>query len=410
MTRRPSRRAFLAAAGFGAASLAGCTAGYRAGSTVDATSSLDPRSTPPTDLDEAPLTPQWETSIPGQFTLSTPGLTDDRLFVGSASRMTAIAHDGGEREWYTDLGGLTHGFTPAVDEERGTLIASARDVVGRRSVVDRGGSPSLTALDAASGETAWRESIPVSASPVVDDGTAFVPLVDDEGTAVTAREAASGAERWTTRLSTPDVFAAAAVGEGVYVATRADADDEGRLVALSRDGEVRWTEALEGEAYKAPKVAGSPSSSAAGGNGEAVFVGTDAGYVYAFEADGTLRWRADLGGSVNTTPAVVDGLVYGTSPRNVVAMDAETGEGVWSGAVDHVDKTGVGLGGGMVHVGGNEVAAFDAADGAARWRIELPGVAGTFGSPLWREGTLYTGACVKIDGSSLYDHVVYALE
>ena len=406
MTRRPSRRAVLAAAGLGAASLAGCTAGYRSASTVDATSSLEPRRTPATDLDEAPLTPQWETSIPGQFTLSTPGLTADRLFVGSASRMTAIAREDGAEEWHTDLGGLTHGFTPAVDEERGTLLAAARDVVGRRSIVDRGGSPSLTALDAASGEREWREGIRVSASPVVDDGTAFVPLVDDEGTAVTARAAASGAERWTTRLSTPDVFAAPAVGEGVYVATREDADGEGRLVALTRDGEVRWTESLEGEAYKGPLVAG---PSAAGGD-EAVFVGTDAGYVYAFEADGSRRWRASLDGAVNTTPAVADGLVYATSPRNVVAMDVETGEGVWSGAVDHVDKTGLGLGGGMVHVGGNEVAAFDADDGAARWRIELPGVAGTFGSPLWRDGTLYTGACVKIDGSSLYDHVVYALE
>lgn len=327
--------------------------------------------------------------------------------------MMAIERDGGGKDWHTDLGGLTHGFTPAVDEARGTLITSARDVVGRRSLVDRGGSPSLTALDAESGEKAWRESIPVSASPVVEDRTAFVPLVDDEGTAVTARAAAGGAERWTTRLSTPDVFAAPAVGEGVYVATRADASDEGRLVALTRDGEVRWTETLEGEAYKAPKVTGASASSSAGGDGEGaetVFVGTDAGYLYAFEADGTLRWRADLGGSVNTTPAVADGLVYGTSPRNVVAMDAETGDGVWSGTVDHVDKTGLGLGGGMVHVGGNEVAAFDADDGTARWRIELPGVAGTFGSPLWRDGTLYTGACVKVDGSSLYDHVVYALE
>jgi len=143
--------------------------------------------------------------------------------------------------------------------------------------------------------------------------------------------------------------------------------------------------------------------------GEAVFVGTDEGRVYAFEGDGTERWTAALDGPVNTTPEVRDGVVYATGPRHVVALDADSGQGVWSGAVDHVDKTGVGLGGGMVHVGGNEVAAFETGDGAARWRIELPGVAGTFGSPVWRDGTLYTGACIKVDGSSLYDHVLYAL-
>lgn len=404
MLRRPSRRSFLAAAAVGSASLAGCTVGYQS-TTVDATSSLDPRSTPATPLDDAPLAPKWETSIPGQFTLSTPGVDAHRLYVGSASRMTAIVRDRGEVAWHADLGGLTHGFTPAVDD--GTLIASARDIVGRRSVVDRGGSPSLTALDAASGEREWREKLPVSASPVVSDGTVFVPLVDDDGAAVAARDAATGGERWTTQLSTPDVFAAPAVGEGVYVATRTDADGEGRLVALTRDGDVRWEKALEGEAYKGPRVAGGGETGERGA--EAVFVGTDAGYVYAFEADGSERWTASLGGAVNTTPAVAGGRVYTTAPQKVVALEADTGAGLWSGAVDHVDKTGLGLGGGRVHVGGNEVAAFDAADGAARWRIELPGVAGTFGSPIWRDGTLYTGACVKIEGSSLYNHVVYAL-
>lgn len=399
MPRRPSRRSFLAAFGLASASLAGCTAGYRP-SSVDATDSLDPTSTPATPLEEASLRPQWKTELPGQFTLSTPGVDADRLYVGSATRMTAIARDGGDVAWHADLGGLTHGFTPAIED--GTVVSSARDIVGRRNLIDRGGAPSLTALDAETGEETWRQTLAVSASPRIDDGTAYVPLVDDDGTAITARGVDGGAERWTTPLSTPDVFTAPAVGECVYVATRADGDDESRLLALGRDGEIRWSERLAGEAYKGPRVAETA-------DGEAVFVGTDAGHVYAFESDGTRRWNVTLGGPVNTTPAVDDGVVYTTGPRHVVALDADSGEGRWSGAIDHVDKTGVGIGGEMVHVGGNEVAAFDADDGAAKWRIELPGAAGTFGSPVWLDGTLYTGACIKIDGSSLYDHVVYAL-
>lgn len=403
MVRRSSRRAVLAATGLGVAALAGCTVGYRRPEAVDATASLDPTSTPATSLEDAPLESRWETSIPGQFTLSTPGMDDDRLYVGSTTRLTAIALDDGDVEWHVDLGALTHGFTPALAD--GTLFASARDVVGRRSIVDRGGVPSLTALDPVSGDRLWRRSIAVSASPAVQGETVFVPLVDDDGPAVTARRTGDGGERWTTRLSTPDVFAAPAVGDNVYVTTRADADGRGHLVALTRGGDVRWTRELDGEAYKAPRVADDPA-----GGEEVVYVGTDAGSLYAFGRDGEKRWRASLGGAVNTTPSVGDGLVYATSPGNAVALDAETGEGVWSGVVDHLDKTGVGLGGGMVHVGGNEVAAFDTDDGEARWRIVLPGVAGTFGSPIWRDGTVYTGACIKIEGSSLYDHVVYALE
>jgi outer membrane protein assembly factor BamB len=143
---------------------------------------------------------------------------------------------------------------------------------------------------------------------------------------------------------------------------------------------------------------------------EVAYVGTDAGYLYAVGADGEVRWQSDLGGPVNTTPAVVPGTVYATTPERVVAVNAAAGTGRWSGRVEHVAKTGLSVGGGMVHVGGNEVAAFDASDGTPRWRVELPGVAGTFGSPLYVDGTLYAGGCVKIDGSSRYDHTVWALE
>ncbi|MFQ3318486.1 MAG: outer membrane protein assembly factor BamB [Natronomonas sp.] len=400
MSRRLSRRSLLAAAGVCGAALAGCTAGYRSSSVVDA-SSMEPTSTPPTTLEDGPLSATWETDIPGQFTLSTPGVDDDRLYVGSRTELTAIALADGAVDWQVDLGALTHGFTPAVAD--GTVVASARDLVGRQNVVDRGGTPSLTALDPKTGAEQWRFEIPISASPVIADGTVFVPLVDDSGTAISARDLATGEEQWRRDLSTPDVFAAPAVGEGLYVTTTGNDNGDSTLLALTRDGNMRWSLNLDGEVYKGPRVVAEP-------DGETVFVGTDAGYLYAVGDDGEPRWQATLGNPVNTTPSVDEERVYATTPQRVIALDRESGAGLWSGEVDHVSKTGVGLGGGMVHVGGNEVAAFDAVDGAARWRVELPGVAGTFGSPIWRDGTLYTGGCIKLDGSSRYDHVVYGLD
>lgn len=400
MDSRLSRRALLAAAGVSVAGLAGCTAGYRTG-TVDATAGLEPTRTPARTLDDAPLSATWTRELPGQFTLSTPGVDDDRLYVGSDTKLTAVALADGAVDWQVEMGGLTHGFTAAVDA--GTVVGSARDIVGRQSIIDRGGTASLRALDADGGDEQWREPLAVSASPVVDDETVFVPLVDGEETAVTARDLDTGAELWTQTLSAPDIFATPAVGESVYVATTARSDETSSLLALSRDGELRWSKSLDGEAYKGPRVA--PES-----DGETVYVGTDAGRLYAVDGDGDERWEATFEKAVNTTPAVDDERVYATTPRRVVALDRASGEGQWSGMVDHVAKTGLSVGGGMVHVGGNEVASFSAGDGAAQWRIELPGVAGTFGSPIFRDGTLYTGGCVKVKGSSLYDHTMYALE
>jgi outer membrane protein assembly factor BamB len=129
-----------------------------------------------------------------------------------------------------------------------------------------------------------------------------------------------------------------------------------------------------------------------------------------FSLDADDEFQAALGDAVNTTPVVHGGRVYATTPERVVALDAEDGTGRWLGTVDHVAKTGLGVGGGMVHVGGNEVAAFATDGGTPEWRVELPGVAGTFGSPLYVDGTLYAGGCVKTEGNSRYDHTVWALE
>jgi outer membrane protein assembly factor BamB len=398
MDGRVSRRGFLAAGV--AAALGGCAG--RAGSPPirNATAGLEPNATPPVPLEDATRSATWTAGVPGQFTLSTPGMDEETLYVGSGTQVTALTRADGNAVWERRLGAMTHSFSPRVTED--VVVAAARDVLNRRRVVDRGNRPSLTGLDADTGEPLWRERVPVSGSPVVDDGTVLVPLSGDETTAVSGRALSTGEEAWRATLSTPPVFSAPVVaGDGYYAVTVGDEDGDSRLVALTTGGTVRWTVTLDGVPHKGPTVD-------TAGDGT-VYVGTDAGYLYAVGADGTVRWQSSLGGGVNTTPVLDGDSVFATTPSRVVALNAETGEGRWSGTVDNVSKTGLGLGGGMVHVGGNEVAAFDT-DGTPRWRIELPGVAGTFGSPLYEAGTLYVGGCVKTDGSSRYDHTVYALE
>lgn len=392
---RPTRRRFLAALGT-ATVLGGCVGGS---GITDATADLEPQAAESVPLAESSFDTEWKVKIPGEFTLSTPGIDADRLYVGSGTAETAIARDGAGVDWQRNLHGLTHSFSAAVTDDM--VVAAARDLLNRRRLVDRGGRATLTALDPASGDTAWREGLPVAGSPVVDGETVFVTLVDGETTALSARRLGDGSERWTRTLETPDAFTSPAVGEHVYLSTVADEEGNGRLVSVATDGTVRWTQELEGAPHKGPAVTTDGD--------EVAYVGTDAGYLYAVGADGEVRWQADLGGPVNTTPAVTAGTVYATTPERVVAVNAAAGTGRWSGRVEHVAKTGLTVGGGMVHVGGNEVAAFDTQDGTPRWRVKLPGVAGTFGAPIYVDGTLYAGGCVKIDGSSRYDHTVWAL-
>lgn len=392
---RPTRRRFLAALGT-ATVLGGCAGGSQV---RDATVNLNPQSVASTPLAESSFSSEWKVQVPGEFTLSTPGIDVNRLYIGSGTVQTAISRDGDGVDWQRDLDGMTHSFSAAVTDD--AIVASARDLLNRRRLVDRGGRPTLTALDPASGDTLWREALPVAGSPVVGGDMVYVTLVNEETTALSARSLAGGTERWRRTLETPDAFSTPAVGNHLYLATAGDEEGNARLVSLTTDGAVRWTRTLEGTPHKGPAVATDGD--------EVAYVGTDAGYLYAVGAGGDVRWQADLGGPVNTTPAVGSGTVYATTPGRVVAVSAATGTGRWSGRVEHVAKTGLSLGGGMVHVGGNEVAAFEATDGTPQWRVELPGVAGTFGSPLYVDGALYAGGCVKIDGSSRYDHTVWAL-
>jgi len=127
-----------------------------------------------------------------------------------------------------------------------------------------------------------------------------------------------------------------------------------------------------------------------------------------FGTDGADRWQTRLDGPVYTTPALAGDRTYAATGDGVTAFDA-AGERRWRGVVDDIGKTGVTVADGVVHLGGNEVAGFDAESGDPQWRIELPGLAGTFGAPIVVDGTVYTGACIKTDGNDRYDHAVYAL-
>jgi outer membrane protein assembly factor BamB len=97
---------------------------------------------------------------------------------------------------------------------------------------------------------------------------------------------------------------------------------------------------------------GSVASSPAIANG-VVYVGSGDNRVYALDAaDGALLWDFTTGGDVASSPAVADGMVFvGSYDGKVYALNASDGAFVWSYATGAMVVSSPAVADGMVYVG-----------------------------------------------------------
>jgi outer membrane protein assembly factor BamB len=129
-----------------------------------------------------------------------------------------------------------------------------------------------------------------------------------------------------------------------------------------------------------------------------VFVGTDAGTVYAVDATtATVLWSRAVGSAVTDSPALAGGSLFvPTASGALVALDADTGAPQWAGSGGSKLTQQPAVAGGVVFTGSSDgtVAAFDAAGcGAAlcpRLWSRSTGSAIT-GAPAVSVGHLYVG-------------------
>ena len=375
--------------------------------------------TEPTDLDASPLQPAWEQILPGQYELSTPGLGEQHVFIGSRREIFAVNRDTGVIDWATDLGAMTRAITPEVTD--GAVYAAARNLMGNQIQEDNidgvwvdehdydeptGGS-TLSALEPTSGAVLWENSLPISGSPVLDNDQLFIGLATLDGrTGVASVHPADGSVNWKVEVDTPEVFSNPSFSDDcILFTTGPDEAGDSWVVSVSQAGELRWTRRLEGEVWNELTVA----------DGVA-YAGTDEGVLYAIESDNTVNWSRVVSdaprNAIHTTPAVHNGVVYVSATNRLFALDVEDGEELWRGGYTDDARSGISISGGMVHVGGLEISSFDLDGNEAKWRIDLPGSAGSFGAPLYDEHdeAIYTGACVKIDNFDWYEHTLYRLE
>ncbi|WP_267639850.1 outer membrane protein assembly factor BamB family protein [Haloarchaeobius amylolyticus] len=295
---------------------------------------------------ETPFSVDWTFPIDGVSGTTRPAVADGRAYTHDLnSTVYAVDTETGESVWQQ---GITEPRgSPAVGEAAVVVIAEDH-VVG---------------YDPATGEKRW--SGPpgnpdlFSGSPVVADGTAFVPY----GLSLYALDLADGSILWRHTTGEETVSTPAVVGDTVFYG-----DDDTYVYALDRaSGEMRWRYKTETHIRCNVAVA----------DGTAVTATID-GDVFGFDAaTGDRRWAYSVGGE----PAVVacDGAnAYVGTRSRLYALDPETGTPCWStGEYAGSYDSGLTIADGKVYVtatvgrdDGTVPAVLDAASGELRWKLD----------------------------------------
>jgi eukaryotic-like serine/threonine-protein kinase len=211
----------------------------------------------------------WHVQTNGRVT-ATPAVADGLVVVGSwDGRIYALDLATGRERWVFHTIGDTIDLKKAGFDRRAiqssAAIAGGMVFVGSR---DDG----MYAIDARTGHERWRVSHQLSwvvGSPAVRDGRVYVGTSD--GQTMEAMEAGTGRMLWQVKVAANVLASPVALRDVVLFATIQKDAVAGDLIALdARTGAERWRLRLDDEILSSPVAAGSE-----------VYVGTDAGSLYA---------------------------------------------------------------------------------------------------------------------------------
>jgi outer membrane protein assembly factor BamB len=308
---------------------------------------------------------RWQTRLDTMLNAS-PVIADGVVYVGSASPLGP--------------GGSLHAVSAKTGDELWRLSTEPGDGIFTTAAVVDGvvyaGSyyGTVIAADAVTGRERWRftADAAIYSSPAVVAGVVYVG--DNAGT-LYALDAATGDPRWRFAPDEPwerYVNGSPAVVDGtVYVVS-----------GVRRPGKTSWLHALDAATgHERWHVAGHAGDDLYGTPAVAtgvVYVSSLAGILYAVDAgDGHARWQFAPGAASMTYPAVVDGVVYLGTDRDLHALDATSGRERWSHALSRSAAVGTSptVADGVVYAAdanGWEYA-IGAATGDERWHLDLGG-------------------------------------
>ncbi|HEX5261340.1 MAG TPA: PQQ-binding-like beta-propeller repeat protein [Gaiellales bacterium] len=170
---------------------------------------------------------------------------------------------------------------------------------------------------------------------------------------------------------------------------------KGRLYLYSNDGQLTAYDVTTGKRlwhhYTGPsgnKGLGEPAV-----DGNRVYVGSRANYVYSFHAKtGSLAWRTNVGAPMESSPAFNSKYLFMSDLNgNVRALDLKTGRVVWTFHAAGAVKHGPALAGGRLYFGdyAGVMYCLRASDGHLIWRTATHGLSSGFAS-----GTFYSTPAV----------------
>jgi outer membrane protein assembly factor BamB len=245
------------------------------------------------------------------------------------------------------------------------------------------GSGVLRAVDTATGQELWVAELPgqpFGSSPAVGDAMAFI---GDMGGNVTGIDVASGEVAWSTSVG-GDVTSSPAVADGmVYIRNGEDV-----LFALDAvTGEERWRFPTGGTGGYTLDTA----PAVVDGVVYMTTIGSDLeASLFAIDAEtGEQLWSFSPGSPGLNTPAVVDGVVYAGGDGGIYAVDAASGDQIWNAPIgEGISAPAVGEGLVVMHTR-NDLVAVDASSGEERWRFETRG---SWSAPTLVDGIVYVGS------------------
>jgi len=147
----------------------------------------------------------------------------------------------------------------------------------------------------------------VRSGATIGDGKMFVAVVDINGTSTIFKLNDFGMRTWEHQLDGATEASPAVAYNTVYIPT-----NNGAYALDTENGTVKWSLPLDGEySVSSPAVA----------DGK-VYFGLDNGYVYALDAfTGDLVWSYKTEGAVQSSPAISDGLLFvGSNDGNLYAI------------------------------------------------------------------------------------------
>ncbi len=235
----------------------------------------------------------------------------------------------------------------------------------------------LYAFNATTGAKLWSYSTGgfIQSSSAVANGIVYVGSNDGHLYAINA---STGATVWNYRdvNGSPLVSSPVVLNNSVYIGFA--------------DGNVYAFKAATGVVLWHYTTVGALESSAAVVNG-VVYVGSGI-TLYAINATiGTKLWSYTTGGQINSTPAVVNGVVYfGSSDNNLYAIKASTGTKLWSYTTSNSIDSSPAVANGIVYFTNNDNAyALNTKTGVLLWNST--GVS-AYSSLTVANGIVYSGA------------------